>query len=145
MLTPGRERPGRCFATQPSLLGRAVRLTAAATLDLPIQGTTMSYDAAMEFARIRAEVACLEAAEPELAVRVRLTPRRDPQGLSEAAILFRVTLRPGPRGAGLWVVLADVHSGIAFERRWNSADMALAAIGAPRAGQWPHVAFVDER
>ncbi len=105
----------------------------------------MSYDAAMEFARVRAEVAALEAAQPELAVQVRLTPRRDPQGLSEAAILFRAVLRPGPQGMELWVVLADARLGIAFERRWNPADMALAAAGAPRAGQWPPVEFVDPR
>ncbi len=36
--SPGRERSGRCPATQSSLLGRAVRVTAAATRDLPIQG-----------------------------------------------------------------------------------------------------------
>ncbi|POS07306.1 hypothetical protein C3Y08_15280 [Burkholderia gladioli] len=99
----------------------------------------------MEFARVRAEVAALEAAQPELAVQVRLTQRRDPQGLSEAAILFRVALRPSPQGLGLWVVLADARSGIAFEWRWNPADMALAAVGAPRAGQWPPVVFVDPR
>ncbi len=45
----------------------------------------MSYDAAMEFARIRAEAAALEAAQPALAVQVRLTHSRDPLGLSEAA------------------------------------------------------------
>ncbi len=105
----------------------------------------MSYDAAMEFARIRAEAAALEAAQPELAVQVCLTDSRDPLGLSKAAILFRVALRPSPQGLGLWVVLADVRSGIAFERRWNPAEMALAASGAPRAGQWPPVEFVDER
>ncbi len=105
----------------------------------------MSYDAAMEFARVRAEVAALEAAQPELAVQVRLTQSRDPRGLSEAAILFRAVLRPGPQGAELWVVLADARSGIAFEWRWNPAAMALAAAGAPRAGQWPPVEFVDER
>ncbi|WP_124076892.1 hypothetical protein [Burkholderia gladioli] len=105
----------------------------------------MSYEAAMEFARIRAEAAALEAAQPELAVQIRLTHSRDPLGLSKAAILFRVALRPSPQGLGLWVVLADVRSGIAFERRWNPAAMALAAAGAPRAGQWPPVEFVDER
>ncbi len=105
----------------------------------------MSYDAAMEFARIRAEAAALEAAKPALAVQVRLTHSRDPLGLSKAAILFRVALRSSPQGLGLWVVLADVRTGIAFERRWNPAAMALAAAGAPRAGQWPPVEFVDER
>ncbi len=105
----------------------------------------MSYDAAMEFARIRAEAAALEVARPALAVQVRLTHSRDPLGLSEAAILFRVALRSSPQGLGLWVVLADVRTGIAFERRWNPAAMALAAAGAPRAGQWPPVEFVDER
>ncbi|KGC10070.1 hypothetical protein DM48_6794 [Burkholderia gladioli] len=105
----------------------------------------MSYEAAMEFARIRAEAAALEAAQPELAVQVRLTHSRDPLGLSEAAILFRVALRPSLQGLGLWVVLADARSGIAFEWRWNPAAMTLAAAGAPRAGQWPPVEFVDER
>ncbi|WP_208453713.1 hypothetical protein, partial [Burkholderia gladioli] len=61
------------------------------------------------------------------------------------AILFRVALRSSPQGLGLWVVLADARTGIAFERRWNPAAMALAAAGAPRAGQWLPVEFVDER